>query len=127
MRVLKHQPRTAKTMLGIHLTDTPLRALNVSRTGCLLESNRFIEAGTAGKLRLEIEGRIYSGEVRITRCQRMEGTATAFRLGVEFLRTRRASAVSLRRVVYSMLEKTYGVVDGKGQLVLPGQDLETEV
>lgn len=125
MRVLKHQPRTARTLLGILLTDTPLRALNVSRTGCLLESHRYVEPGTAGKLQLEIEGRIYVGEVRVTRCQRMEGAATAYRLGVEFLRTQTASPGSLRRVVYSMLEKTSGVV-GKGPLVLPGQDLESE-
>jgi hypothetical protein len=91
-------------MLGVILTNAPLRAIEISRTGCLLESSRQIEPGTAGKLRLEIEGRTYSEEVRVTRCQRLEGAGPIYRLGVEFLLTRRPSSSSLRLAVNSIVE-----------------------
>jgi hypothetical protein len=90
-------------MLGILLTNTPLRALEISRSGCLLESSRPIAPGTAGRLGLEIDGRAYSEEVRITRCQRVEGAGASYRLGVEFIRTDRADASSLRRALYSLI------------------------
>ena len=92
-------------MLGVILTNTPLRAIELSRTGCLLESSRRIEAGTTGELRLKIERRTYSEVVMVTRCQRLEGAAASYRLGVEFLRTRRPSLSSLRWAVNSLLEK----------------------
>ncbi len=102
--MVKRAPERTETLLGTLLMDAPLRALEISRTGCLLESRYPIEAGTAGRLRLAIAGRTYSEDVRVTRCQRLEGSGAGYRLGVEFLRTRRPSPSSLRRVVYSMLE-----------------------
>ena len=92
------------SVLGVILTNTPLRAIEISRTGCLLESRRRIEVGTTGELRLKIERRTYSEVVMVTRCQRLEGAAASYRLGVEFLRTRRPSPSSLRCAVIALLE-----------------------
>lgn len=128
MRLVKQKPDTAGTMLGILSTSTPLRALEISRSGCLLESSRQIAAGTAGRLRLEIDGRTYSEEVRVTRCQRLEGAGASYRLGVEFLRTRRPSSSSLRRAVYLILGAAdCGAVAGETRLLLPTQDVEAEL
>src|SRR5262245_3431216 len=91
-------------MLGILLTNTPLRVLEISRGGCLLESSQQIEAGATGLLQLELGGRSFAGEVRVTRCHRIEGAGSSYRLGAEFIRTARADSSSLRRAVYSMLE-----------------------
>jgi len=91
-------------LLGTLLTSTPILVLEISRNGCLLESECPIEPGAAGKLRVAIDGRSYSEEVRITRCRRLEGTGTRYRLGAEFLPTRRPS--SLRRAIYVMLDKS---------------------
>jgi hypothetical protein len=91
-------------VLGVILTHTPLRAIEISRTGCLLECSRRIEVGTTGELRLKIDRRTYSEVVMVTRCQRLEGAAASYRLGVEFLRTRRPSASSLRCAVNALLE-----------------------
>jgi hypothetical protein len=88
------------------LLRTPLRVLNMSRSGCLLECPRPIEAGTAGRLRIEIDGRTYSEEVRVVRCAAIR-SAGPFRLGVEFLKTRPAHAASLRRASLLMFEQVY--------------------
>jgi hypothetical protein len=96
-------PPRGEQVMATLLTNTPLRALEVSQTGCLVESVYRIEAGTAGRLRLLIDGRTYSGEARVTRCQRVHG-GTTYRLGVEFLRTRRPSVSSLFRMVDEMLD-----------------------
>jgi hypothetical protein len=110
VRLVKRPPEGPETSLGTLLMHAPLRALEISRTGCLLESHYPIEAGTGGRLRLAIAGRTYSEDVRITRCQRVEGSGAGYRLGVEFLLTRRHSPSSLRRAVYSMLNANDGVV-----------------
>jgi pilus assembly protein Flp/PilA len=91
-------------VIGVILMNTPLRAIEISRTGCLLESSRRIEAGTTGELRLKIDRRTYTEIVKVTRCQRLEGAAASYRLGVEFLSTRRLSSSSLRYAVNSLLE-----------------------
>lgn len=86
------------------LLRTPLRVLEMSRSGCLAESVRALEAGTAGRLRITIDGRTYSEEVRVVRCEAMPGAGAPFRIGVEFLRTRPARAASLRRASLLMFE-----------------------
>jgi hypothetical protein len=110
-------------VLGVILTNTPLRAIEISRTGCLLESSRRIDAGTTGELRLKIDRRTYSEVVMITRCQRLEGAAVNYRLGVEFLRTRRPSSSSLRLAVNAFLEaKGFGAARGRTTLGSADQD-----
>jgi len=64
----------------------------------------MIEAGAAGRLRVTIDGRTYSDVIRITRCRRVEGTGMSYRLGAEFVRTRRLS--SLRRAIYKLLDSS---------------------
>lgn len=101
-------------LMATVMSNTPLRALEISRSGCLVESPYSIDAGTAGKLRLAIGGRIYSGEVRITRCRRVEGGG-GYRLGVEFLRIGRPGASSLSRMLDQMV--TGEVREGVEQIV----------
>ena len=115
MAAVKPRFDDAERLLGTLLTSTPLLVLEISRTGCLLESECPMEPGAAGKLRVAIDGRSYSEEVRITRCQRLEGTGTRYRLGAEFLPTRRPS--SLRRVIYVMLDAYKSRVFGGEALI----------
>jgi hypothetical protein len=111
------------SVLGVILTNTSLRAIEISRTGCLLECSRRIAIGTTGELRLKIERRTYSDVVKVTRCQRLEGAATSYRLGVEFLLTRRPSTSSLRWAVNSLLEaKGLSPAPGRTTPVWPGMD-----
>ena len=93
----------AKETLGVIVSDVPVRLVEISRTGCLLESGRYMAVGATGEFLIEFAGLTYSEELRITRCLRREGSGTIYRLGAEFLRTRLPNVSSLRRAVYDML------------------------
>src|SRR3954451_5635367 len=73
----------------------PLQLLDISQTGCLLAAASRVEAGATGRISVVFNGHTFTDEVRITRCQRLEGSA-GYRLGAEFLRTRRPRPRSLR-------------------------------
>jgi hypothetical protein len=90
--------------LGVLIAHTPVRLLEVSRTGCLLECDRQLEEGLTGEFRVEVEGQILSEELRITRCQRLEGSGSTYRLGAEFLRTRPPGVSSLRGALHKALD-----------------------
>jgi hypothetical protein len=74
---------------GLLVIDTPVRVLDISESGFLLEAVRQSAAGTVGLLQVAVDGRAYEGEVRVIRCSPIEGTADRHRLGTEFLRLRR--------------------------------------
>jgi len=81
----------------------PVRLVEISRNGCLLETSWRVDQGTIAEFRLEIEGRTYAEELRITRCNRVEGAGATYRVGAEFVPTRRLGESSLRRAIYSTL------------------------
>ena len=81
----------------------PVRLVEISRNGCLLETSWRVDKGTMAEFRLEIDGRTYAEELRITRCNRVEGAGATYRVGAEFVPTRRLSESSLRRALYSTL------------------------
>jgi hypothetical protein len=76
--------------------DVVVELVDVSRSGCLLSSPVAIPAGTLGILRLEIDGELYTDEVRVARCLQVPGTGERHHIGVEFLALRRPQRESLR-------------------------------
>jgi PilZ domain len=90
-------------ILGVLARQVPTRLLEISVSGCLLESGHRIEEGTVGALRLEVQGREYSDDVRATRCVAIEGSGSRYLVGVEFLRTGRSDDTSIRRAMASAL------------------------
>jgi len=67
--------------------------------GCLLECTEGVPVGASGHLWLEINGAVFSDDVRVVRCQTYAGAAPHCRVGVEILSTRSLSRNSLRRVL----------------------------
>ena len=90
-------------IMGVLARHIPTRLIEISQSGCLLESSLRIEEGTIGALRLEVRGRAYSEDVRATRCVAIEGSGSSYLVGVEFLQTGRADAASIRRAMLSAL------------------------
>jgi hypothetical protein len=86
-------------LVGVLARHIPTRLIEISRSGCLLESGHRIEEGTVGALRLEVRGQIYSEDVRATRCVAVAGSGSSYLVGVEFLNTARSDGASIRRVV----------------------------
>jgi hypothetical protein len=88
----------SRELLGVLKRDLQVRLLNISGSGCLLESQRRVAAGTIGTLRLLVGGDEYSDDVRIVRCQAVEG-GSIYYVGAEFVWTAPLHPRSLRRAV----------------------------
>jgi hypothetical protein len=77
----------------------PVRLIDISNAGCLLESASRLEQGATGHLRVSFEDAEYMDDVRVMRCQESEGGSGRFQLGAEFLWTTSPHERSLRRVI----------------------------
>jgi hypothetical protein len=75
-----------------------VQLINISSSGCLLESDRAVAAGTTGCLTVFFEGRKYVEDIRVTRCSEHPGSS-GHRLGAEFLWLTRPPPDSLRRLI----------------------------
>jgi hypothetical protein len=90
-------------LVGVLTREIPTRLLEISRSGCLLESRHRIEEGTVGTLRLEVLGQTYLEDVRATRCVAIAGSGSSHLVGIEFLQTGRPDGLSIRRAISSSL------------------------
>jgi hypothetical protein len=91
---------------GLLVVDTPVRVLDISENGFLLEAVRQSAAGTAGLLQVAVDGRDYEGEIRIIRYTAIEGIADRHRLGIEFLCIRRIPHGSALRTAFFAMMRT---------------------
>lgn len=89
--------------------DVVVELMDVSRSGCLLSSPVVIPAGTIGILSLEIDGDLYTDDVRVARCLRVPGTGERHHIGVEFLALRRPRRESLRCYAASLGKDADGI------------------
>jgi len=90
-------------VFGVLARSIPSRLVEISRSGCLLESAHRVEDGTVGELRLEVDGTVLLDDVRVTRCVRIEGAGASYLVGAEFVQTRRPAEQSIRRAVTGVL------------------------
>jgi hypothetical protein len=89
-------------MLG---RNVPTRLIDISRTGCLLESRHRVEDGTVGELQLQVDRETFVDDVRVTRCVLVEGSGSVYLVGAEFVQTRRAGEHSIRRAITAILRQ----------------------
>ena len=90
-------------IFGVLARNVPSRLLEISRSGCLLESGHRVEDGTVAELRLQVGDELLADDVRVTRCVRVEGSGSIYLVGAEFLQTRRPGVRSIRRAVTGIL------------------------
>lgn len=89
----------ADDVVGVLARETGARLVNVSQSGCLLESGFYLEPGTTGTLEVAVDGEFFGDAVRVTRAERLQGVSAAWRIGIEFLWTTHPGSRSLRRMV----------------------------
>jgi hypothetical protein len=94
----------ARASVATLVRTVPVRILDVSRSGCRVESPRWLTAGTIGRLRLSLDGCGHEDDVRIARCQVRQGAGRSYLLGAELLGTRRLNARSIRLAVEHLVE-----------------------
>jgi hypothetical protein len=90
-------------LVGVLTREVATRLVEISRSGCLLETSRRIEEGTVATLRLEVRGQTYTEDVRVTRCVAVAGSGSNFLIGIEFLQTSAADDLSIRRALAGSL------------------------
>ncbi len=90
-------------LMGVLTREIPTRLIEISRTGCLLESVHRIEEGTVAALRLTVQGQIFTEDVRATRCVEVAGSGSNYLVGVEFLQTSGMDGMSIRRALAASL------------------------
>jgi hypothetical protein len=89
----------ADDLVGVLTREVRVRLVNISTSGCLVESTSRMEPGMSGALRIQVGGDTYADDVRIARVQQVQGAGSTWHVGAEFLWTTQPGLGSLRRVV----------------------------
>jgi hypothetical protein len=84
---------------AVLMRDYVMRVLDISGFGCLIESQRRLEVGTVGNLRLRFGTHEYHDDVEVLRCDLVEGARTVYHVGVRFLWTTPRREGSIRHAV----------------------------
>jgi hypothetical protein len=93
---------SAPDVVAVLGRDVSVQLVNISGSGCLLQSETRLAEGTSGTLRLSYDGVDYVDDVRIMRCQAPNVGDNWFRLGAQFLWTTHPGERSLRRVIAAL-------------------------
>ena len=98
MRML-HAILKARDLMAVLGRDVPVRVVDISVTGCRLESARRFETGMTGSLTVTVDALKYTDDIRVMRCHSLDGASGLYDVGVEFLWTTAPREHSLRRVL----------------------------
>ena len=90
-----------------------VRVLNVSGSGCLIESQRPIDIGTVGRLQLRFGLDEYGDDVQVVRCQPIRGAGAVFHIGLKFLWTTSYQAGTIRHGVKRCVAMLFGKDNGR--------------
>ena len=96
------QRTTGMTEMSVLTALFEMRVLNVSASGCLIETATALQPGTVCELRTAIDGEVLSDVICVTRCVKAQGAGSRFRIGVRFVWCAPA-APSLRSVLTNRL------------------------
>ena len=91
-----HDGHDEPSQLGVLTRERPVRLLNCSVSGCLLETNWRLQVGAIASIRVSINGRELTDDVQVVRCQSIAGAGERFHVGAQFLWTQPLHDRSLR-------------------------------
>jgi hypothetical protein len=86
--------------LGVMTRERHVRLLNCSVSGCLLETHYRLQVGAIASVRVVIEGREFSDDIQVVRCQPIAGAGDTYHVGAQFLWTHPMDNRSLRSEFY---------------------------
>ena len=73
---MSEQPGSREQItLIVFQQQLPVRLVNISRSGCLLQAPRAVRVGTVGRLRVALDDTEYADDVRVARCDTAKGAA----------------------------------------------------
>ena len=80
------------------------RVIDVSASGCLVETRRRLEVGTIGRLRVRLGSEECEDDVEVMRCDTVAGPVASYHVGVRLLWTTPRCPGSIRHAIASQLE-----------------------
>lgn len=84
---------------AVLMRDLAMKVVDISASGCLIESRRRVDVGTVGRLRLKFGDDECADDVEVVRCEPVEATRSLFHIGVRFLWTTPRDIGSIRHAV----------------------------
>jgi PilZ domain len=84
---------------GVLTREIDVRVVNISASGCLIETPRRMVVGAVGNLRLEFGGDEYDDDFQVVRCQPIAGAGSIYHVGMKFLWTSPRHQRSIRHAV----------------------------
>ena len=70
---------------GMLTRELGVRVINVSGSGCLIETNRRMEVGSVGRLQVRFGDEEYNDDIQVTRCDAVKGARSALSRRCEIL------------------------------------------
>jgi hypothetical protein len=84
---------------AVLMRELRARILNISESGCLIETRRRLDVGTVGTMRLRFGTEEYGDDLEIVRCQAVESALSLYHVAVRFLWTTPRHKGSIRHAV----------------------------
>ena len=88
----------ASDVVAVVGRQMPVRLIDVSLSGCLLESWVRLDVGTHATVRVPHDGREFTDDVRVARIHPSAGSSGLFHVGAEFLWTNAPTEQSMRMI-----------------------------
>ena len=89
-------------MRGLLVRQIPVRLVNLSLSGFLLESDSELDVGSTGELQVDLGGARYNDQVRVARTVARPGSTRPYHLGGEFSWGKRPTQYSMRLAVRAL-------------------------
>lgn len=89
----------ADDLVAVLGREVPVRLLEISASGCLLECRSRLDVGRHGSLRVVFDDTEFSDDVRIMRCREVSGSSALYHAGAEFVWTAPPRVGSLRLIL----------------------------
>lgn len=89
-------------LVGVLRRQVPVRVLNVSLSGVLLEAPAMVAVGSACELRIDVNDKTFVDDIKVVRCTPLHGKGAAYQVGAQFLWTTRTGPDSIRRLAVSV-------------------------
>ncbi len=100
---LDDSPQSSRpAMVGALVKTLPVRLIDLSEGGCLMESPMPVANGLCGELCLALDDCIRSEALQICRCQMVSGAGSLFRVGAQFRLMSLGSHAFRRRLLERM-------------------------
>jgi hypothetical protein len=94
--VTKNEPLDS---LGVLTREQRVRVVNLSESGCLIETERPLDVGTVGRLELRFGAQEYADVGEVVRCHAIQGAGSKYHVGMRFLWTTPRREGSIRQAI----------------------------